>query len=186
MPRTDHRNGATRLHSRPAIRPLQPDDIEQVRLLWGANVLDELEILSYDRWGPGIAVPVREDVAEAKVQTLDPKEGMTRLLEHLVTSTDAFCLVHTSDTGILGYVVASVDDQGVNDFRSAKIDELYVREDSRRQGIATGLVQAALAELRRRDAWVFRVEVNTNWKAGRRFWDTQRWEQDAVLYRLYD
>ncbi|WP_283133093.1 GNAT family N-acetyltransferase [Rhizohabitans arisaemae] len=168
------------------IRPLASGDIEQVRLLWGTNVLDDLEILSYDRWGPGVAVPARTDVAEVKVQTLDPKEGMTRLLEHLLTAEDAFCLVSAEGDDVHGYVVAGIHDQGVNDFRSGRIDELYVREDRRRRGIATRLVRAALSELRNRDAWVFKVEVNKTWQHGRRFWDAQRWEQDAVVYRLYD
>lgn len=168
------------------VRPFARDDLEQVRLLWGANVLDNLEILSYDRWGPGVAVPVRKDVDEVKVQTLDPKDGMTRLLEHLLTADDAFCLVAGPPGDVRGYVCASVLDQGVNDFRSGKLDELYVREDCRRQGMATTLLRAAVAELRARDAWIFKVEVPTNWTAGRRFWDAQRWEQDAVVYRLYD
>lgn len=170
------------------VRPLRRGDLEQVRLLWGLNVLDDLEVLSYDRWGPGIAVPARPEVAEVKVQTLDPKEGMTRLLEHLLTADDAFCLVHADGDGadVHGYVVANVADQGVNDFRSGRIDELYVREDRRRRGIGSALVAAAVAELRRRGAWAFRVEVNTSWAGGRQFWNTQGWEQDAVLYRLYD
>ena len=167
---------------RGGVRPLARDDLEQVRLLWGANVLDDLEILSYDRWGPGVAVPAREDVDEVKVQTLDPKDGMTRLLEHLLTAGDAFCLVSGPPGDVRGYACASVHDQGVNDFLSGRIDELYVREDSRRQGIASGLVRAALAELRKRDAWSFTVEVPTTWAAGRRFWDSRRWEQDAVVY----
>lgn len=168
------------------VRAFAREDLEQVRLLWGHNVLDNLEVLSYDRWGPGIAVPVREEVDEVKVQTLDPKDGMTRLLEHLLTAQDAFCLVSGAPGDVRGYVCASVHDQGVNDFRSGRLDELYVREDCRRQGIATTLVRAAVKELRSRDAWIFTVEVPTNWPGGRRFWDTQRWEQDAVVYRLYD
>ena len=36
------------------VRGVQASDLVEIQLLWGTNVLDELEILSYDRWGPGI------------------------------------------------------------------------------------------------------------------------------------
>lgn len=167
------------------VRPLHAGDIDQVRLLWGLNVLDDLEILSYDRWGPGIAVPVDNDVDEVRVNTMDPKEGMDNLLHHLVDAPDCFCLVWDNDGTIHGYVVASVHDQGVNDFRSSRIDELFVREESRRLGIATQLVRSVMTELVRREAWVHKVEVASNWAAGRRFWAALGWEQDAVVFSLY-
>jgi ribosomal protein S18 acetylase RimI-like enzyme len=168
------------------IRPLADGDVEAVLTLWGLNVLDELEILSYDRWGPGIAVPVATDVDELKVQTLDPKDGMRRLLAHLMTDENAFCLVAGALGEPCGFLVARVVDQGVNDFRYGQIDELYVGEQFRRQGIASALVAAAMRRLRAADATIFKVEVGTSWSTGRRFWDSRSWEQDAVVYRLYD
>lgn len=169
-----------------AVRAFVRADLESVRLLWGHNVLDDLEVLSYDRWGPGIAVPVREGVEEVKVQTLDPKDGMTRLLEHLLVAEDSFCLVVGAVGDVDGYICAEVRDQGVNDFRSGRVTELYVRDDRRRQGLGSALLAAATAELRARDAWVFTVEVPTQWAEGRKFWESQRWEQDALVFRLYD
>jgi ribosomal protein S18 acetylase RimI-like enzyme len=172
--------------TRHEIRPLAEGDVEAVMTLWGLNVLDELEILSYDRWGPGIAVPVRPDVDELKVQTLDPKDGMRRLLAHLMTDDSAFCLVAGPAGDPRGFLVAQVVDQGVNDFRYGRIDELYVAEEHRRQGVATALVSAAMRRLRDAQATIFKVEVGNTWTGGRRFWDAQPWEQDAVVYRLYD
>jgi GNAT superfamily N-acetyltransferase len=168
------------------IRPLAHQDNEQVRLLWGENVLDDLEILSYDRWGPGIAVPVDTGVEEVRAATLDPQDGMVRLLEYLVDAKDAFCFVSADGDEIEGYIVASIHEQGVNDFKVGRIEELYVREDKRRQGIASRLVAAAQRELRSREVWQQKVEVGLKWTSGRRFWDAQRWEQDAVVYSLYD
>lgn len=162
------------------------DDIEQIRFMWGLNGSEVLEVLSYDRWGPGVAVPARPDVSEAKVMTLDPKVGMTRFLERLLTADNEFCLVYAEGDEVLGYVVVEISDQGGDEFRSGELGALYVRAERRRQGIGTQLVRAALTEMRRRDTWSFRVLVDNSSRSARAFWDAQGWEQDAVAYRLYD
>jgi ribosomal protein S18 acetylase RimI-like enzyme len=174
------------VHTKHHIRPLAEEDVETMMLLWGLNALDQIAILSYDRWGPGIAVPVSPAVDELKVQTLDPKDGVRRLLAHLMTDPDAFCLVAGPVGSPHGYLVGQVVDQGVNDYRYGRIDELYVAEAHRRQGVASALVAGAMRRMRDAQATTFKVQVAMPWKAGRRFWDAQRWEQDAVVYRLYD
>ncbi|MFI6522286.1 GNAT family N-acetyltransferase [Spirillospora sp. NPDC050679] len=168
------------------IRAMAAADTEQVRFCWGSDIADDLELLSYDRWGPGIAVPARPDVDEVKVQVLDPKEGMTRYLDHLLTAEDMFCLVAVRGDRVLGYVVAEIQDQGVNDFRAGEISALYVRDEERRRGVGGELVRAALRELRERDVWSFRVVVDDTRKGADAFWRSQQWERDAVVYRLYD
>lgn len=169
-----------------AIRKMCAEDIEEVRFLWGLDISDDLETLSYDRWGPGIAVPVRSDVSEVRVLTLDPKVGMTRFLEQLLTSENEFCLVYVEGDEVLGYVVSEIQDQGGYEFRSGEISGLFVRQEWRRQGIGTALVRAALTEMRRRNAWSFRTLVAKSSRTAKPFWDAQQWEQDAIVYRLYD
>lgn len=174
------------------VRGVQASDLVEIQLLWGTNVLDELEILSYDRWGPGIAVPVSTDVAEARVVTDDPGDGLPKLLDYLITADDAFGLVavekaESEQPEVIGYVMCSIRDQGVNDFRYGEITELYVREDRRRRGVGRLLVETAIGRLRDAGALQFKVEVPKTWREGIAFWATQRfWEQDCVVYSLYD
>lgn len=174
------------------VRGVQASDLGQIQLLWGANVLDDLEILSYDRWGPGIAVPVSTDVAEERVVTDDPGDGLPKLLDHVITAEDAFGLVAVENTrserpAVIGYLLGGIRDQGVNDFRYGEVTELYVREDRRRQGVARMLVEAATRRLRDAGALQFKVEVPKTWREGNAFWAAQRWwEQDCVVYSLYD
>lgn len=172
----------------PAVRNLLATDIPAILQLWGTNVLDDLEILSYDRWGPGIAVPADEQVAEHRVVTDDPGDGLPKMLEWLVGAQDAFCLVAVDDQDRpFAYVVGRVTQQQVNDFSYGEITELYVREDQRRRGVGRDLVARAMTRLRDLGGLQFKVEVPKTWKEGNAFWLSQRyWEQDCVVYSLYD
>ena len=168
------------------IRGLRPADIEPILQLWGSNVLDDLEILSYDRWGPGIAVPVSNDIAEARVVTQEPGNGLPHLLRYLIDAPDAFCFV-AADEAVVGYLVGAIRRQGVNDFSYGEITEMYVREDRRRRGAGSALVEAAVKRFRADGALQFKVEVPRTWPEGNAFWAARRyWEQDCLVYSLYE
>ncbi|WP_188189636.1 GNAT family N-acetyltransferase [Nonomuraea sp. SYSU D8015] len=171
----------------PDVRLITERDIEEVLVLWGSNAGEHVPLLSYDRWGPGVAVPARPEVTEVEAFTRDPLDGTRDLLRAALTDELSFCLVADTGHELAGFLTGEIHTQSVNDFRIGSIRELYVRPEDRRRGIGSALVEGAIAEFRRRRARMFRAEVNPDWKDGMAFWRTRgAWLQDAVVFNHYE
>ncbi|GAA2272553.1 hypothetical protein GCM10010149_13130 [Nonomuraea roseoviolacea subsp. roseoviolacea] len=169
------------------VRLITDQDIEEVLVLWGMNAGEHVPLLSYDRWGPGVAVPARPEVAEVEAFTRDPLDGTRDLLKAALTDELSFCLVADNGHGLDGFLTGEIHTQSVNDFRIGSVRELYVRQEARRRGVGSALVEAAIAEFRARRARMFRAEVNPDWKDGMAFWRTRSaWLQDAVVFNHYE
>jgi ribosomal protein S18 acetylase RimI-like enzyme len=177
----------TETHPTTTVRPITPEDVERVLVLWGGNAGDQLDMLSYDRWGPGVAVPARPSVAEVEALVQDPLDGVRELLHASVDGAATFCLVAELGGAVRGFLTGEVATQAGNDFRIGTIHELYVEPAARRHGLATGLVERAVVEFRRRGARQFRVELDPGWREGMAFWRQARpWRQDAVVFNHYE
>lgn len=169
------------------VRPITERDVEEVLVLWGLNAGEHVPLLSYDRWGPGVAVPARPEVTEVEAFTRDPLEGTRDLLRAALTDELSFCLVAGTGHELEGFLSGEIHTQSVNDFRIGSVREFYVRQESRRRGIGSALVEAAIEEFRRRRARMFRAEVNPSWKDGMAFWRARSaWLQDAVVFNHYE
>lgn len=87
---------------------------------------------------------------------------LTRMRRTLLASDDHACLVADDGSALVGYVSASLE-RSPSLFATrfyARIDELYVEPDARRQGIGTGLMQSLLRGLR--SIGVERVQIATS------------------------
>lgn len=82
----------------------------------------------------------------------DPERGYAWFLGTQVDRDDAAIFVADRDGRILGYVYAAVEPQSWKELRdeAGYIHDVAVDPDSRRQGVATGLMAAALDWLRTR------------------------------------
>src|SRR5256885_8769336 len=170
------------------VRALRAGDEAAVLALWSGNVTEHLEVLSYDRWGPGVPVPARPEVDEVAAVTVDPYDGVKRLIGRYLTDPALFCLV-AQDGGpdLDGFLTGAVTPSVLDDSSRGVIGELYVRPQRRRRGLAGELVDAAVREFRRRDATMSKVEMPADWAGGIAFWRSRRhWEQDSVVFSRYE
>lgn len=76
-----------------------------------------------------------------------------------------FCFVADADGGPVGFVTGTVGPIGLFENRAGRIEDLFVLPAHRRRGLATELVDAAVAELGRRGVVVYNVEVPHDWRA---------------------
>src|SRR5256885_686710 len=127
------------------VRALRAGDEAAVLALWSGNVTEHLEVLSYDRWGPGVPVPARPEVDEVAAVTVDPYDGVKRLIGRYLTDPALFCLV-AQDGGpdLDGFLTGAVTPSVLDDSSRGVIGEVYVRPQRRRRGLAGGLVAAAV------------------------------------------
>ncbi len=174
---------------RSRVRAFEDGDDGQVLALWSSNIAEHLEVMSYDRWGPGVPVPARPGTPEVHAVTVDPREGVKVLLRRFLSeSSGAFCLV-AEDGGpdLAGFIVGAVAASLFDDSSIGVIGELYVRPDRRRRGLGSELVVSAVREFDRRGATFSKVEVPADWQDSIAFWSYQtQWEQDAVVFSRYD
>ncbi|WP_412515327.1 N-acetyltransferase family protein [Actinomadura madurae] len=110
------------------------------------------------------------------------------MLEDMLSpASPHFCFVADADGGPVGFITGMVGPIGLFENRAGRIEDLFVLPAHRRRGLATELVDAAVAELGRRGVVVYNVEVPHDWRAGLAFWRRRRhWKQDAVVFSRYD
>ena len=82
----------------------------------------------------------------------NPAEGYGRFLISQLGADDAAVLVADRAGQVIGYVYATVEGRSWRELRDACgfIDDVVVREDERRSGVATALLDAAFEWLRAR------------------------------------
>jgi ribosomal protein S18 acetylase RimI-like enzyme len=102
----------------------------------------------------------------------DAADGVRDLLHALARDEDAAVFVYDEDGDLPGMCIVRIDHQPpiMCEVERAEITDLGVRSDARRRGIATALVDEALAWVR--DCGVERVEVQvaTRNAEGQAFW----------------
>ena len=84
----------------------------------------------------------------------DPENGYARFLGTQLRDPDVVVLVAEREGGVVGYVYAALEPQSWKELRDAAgfIHDIVVTESGRRAGIATALLEAAMAWLRERGA----------------------------------
>jgi GNAT superfamily N-acetyltransferase len=84
----------------------------------------------------------------------NPEEGYGRFLVSQLGGDEALVLVAERGSEIIGYVYATLEGQSWRELRNACgfIDDVVVRESERESGVATALLEAAMAWLRGRGA----------------------------------
>ncbi|MGH9348670.1 MAG: GNAT family N-acetyltransferase [Vicinamibacterales bacterium] len=84
----------------------------------------------------------------------DPERGYARFLEGELREPDVIVLVAERDGIVVGYVYAGLEPRSWQELREAAgfIHDIVVDEGSRRHGVASALVEAAVAWLRERGA----------------------------------
>ena len=82
----------------------------------------------------------------------NPEESYGRVLVSQIGGDDAQVLVAERGSEVVGYVYASLEGRSWRELRDACgfIDDVVVRESERRSGVATALLEAAMAWLRER------------------------------------
>lgn len=172
------------------VRPVRLADVETVVALWADNARESFpEVLSYDRWGPGVPVPYDDDIVEANVMAVDPLEAVRSQLTARVNHPAAFCLLAEINRIPVGFITASLLPASALEQmpQIGAIEQLHVLPHHRRRGVGTRLVAAATGLLREHGAVVFRVHVNPDFTGALRFWDKQpHWTHDARAYHCYD
>ena len=111
--------------------------------------------------------------------------GVLAALRRYAAHPQAFCLVAEAESGLVGFLTACIDSHPVLEGLSGEIEELYVQPQSRRTGIGSALVLQAAAMLRQQGAETLRVLACTESPVARAFWLGLGWEQDLVVYSLY-
>jgi GNAT superfamily N-acetyltransferase len=168
-------------------RTVEHADVDALMNMWGQNALEHLAILSYDRWGPGVAVPVRPE-PDMPHYAHDPKLGVEVLIRAAID--DDRCvnvLAEIVEGEAIGFAMATIVAEPPNDFRSGRIDELFVRSEWRRAGVGTRLVELLEDTFAAQDLNCFRVSVNPDWEDGVAFWRSRRhWENDGLRFSRHE
>ena len=84
----------------------------------------------------------------------NPAEGYGRFLASQLGDDESAVFVADRDGQLLGYVYASLEGRSWRELRDACgfVDDVVVREDERRTGVATALLEAAFDWMRERGA----------------------------------
>jgi ribosomal protein S18 acetylase RimI-like enzyme len=168
------------------VRRIQRDDVDTVYLLWcqyGNEFMGPA--MSFDRWGPGVAVPVEEAMSTDHIPP-EPSIAVRRHLEQTVDNPQSACFVADRDGDIMGYATASWSSHPTLVGRTGTIEELYVQPDARRQGIGSLLVLHVLDYLRSMQAASFRAEAQLGDKRALAFFRALGWSTELALFSLYD
>lgn len=172
------------------ISTLERTDIDVALQLWAENAADHFdENLSYDRWGPGVPVPFDDDVEEVRVQTVDPRLAVQEHLRNVADHPRALGLLAYRGELATGFLVATLRSVSplAEDDLVAWIEQLYVRPAWRRRGVATQLVDRAVADLRAAGAVSFRADIPPSWHEGLAFWKRRaNWVHELQTYRAFD
>lgn len=172
------------------IKDLERSDVGVTLQLWAENAADHFdENLSYDRWGPGVPVPFDDNAEEVRVQTVDPRLAVEEHLGNIADHPRAVGLLAYSGEQAVGFLIAtlrSISPVAEEDL-VAWIEQLYVRPQWRRCGVATQLVDRAVVELRKGGAVSFRADVPPSWREGLAFWERRAdWVYELRTYRAFD
>jgi predicted N-acetyltransferase YhbS len=110
------------------------------------------------------------------------RERIARMLDASAWHRDTFTLVAVEDHRLVGFLVTRVDvGDGLLPGALGLIEEGWPVTGE----LAGRLVDAAVAELRRRDASVIRVEVDLDAPDEQAFWRERGWEAEQVRFALY-
>lgn len=185
------------------IRPFTRDDLDTVIELWSGYVTEGFAgnfagpdgepdagveyLVSLDRWGPGIAMPMLPGAARPYM----PKEPSYEIRRHLTAmiGNPAFrCLVAEVQEIVAGFVTYSIRALPSPGERAGSIDELYVDPVARRAGIGRALVAAATTDLRAESVGAFQALVpnGKHYYAARKLFTRMGWGRDMVAFGHYE
>jgi ribosomal protein S18 acetylase RimI-like enzyme len=168
------------------VRRIEQDDIDAVYGLWcqyGNEFMGPA--LSFDRWGPGVAVPVDEAMPTEHI----PPEPSIAVRQHLRQTVDhpaSACFVAEHDGAVAGFATAHWYSHPTLVGRTGAIEELYVVPDLRRQGVGSQLVDHVLGYLRDMQATAFRAESQRGDKRAMAFFRALGWATEVTVFSLYD
>ncbi|MDQ3788326.1 MAG: GNAT family N-acetyltransferase [Actinomycetota bacterium] len=118
--------------------------------------------------------------------TDDGRRRIARMLDACAWHRDAFCLVATDDTDIVGFVNGRVDvEEGLLPGALGMIDSLYVVPEYRHAGVSTALARAAIAWLRQQGASTIRYLSCADATDDHRFWRSLGFVSDMVCLSSY-
>lgn len=169
------------------VRRVRHDDLDEVFELWCSFGDEEIPQppLSFDRWGPGIAVPNDGAMSTSHIP-LEPSMCVREHLAGTVTHRASACFVAEHDGDLLGFVTCSWSGHPTMVGRTGYVEELYVRPSVRRRAVGSRLLQAALDYLRDCEATVFKVEVPVGGAKGIRFFQRSGWVCESTALTLHD
>lgn len=112
--------------------------------------------------------------------------NLSRMLDVSAWHRDAFCLVATDDSRIVGFVNGRVDtDDGLLPGSTGEIESLYVLPEQRGAGISRALAQSAVGWLRGQGAHTIRYLSCADARDDHLFWQSLGFEPDMVCLSLY-
>ena len=128
-----------------------------------------------------------ENCLEAAQRSLSADESTSVLvaLGQYAAHPQAFCLVAEVGGGLVGFLTAHISSHPILTGLSGEIEELYVQPQARHAGIGSALVQEAVSLLRQQGAGTLRSHACAESPVARAFWAHLGWEQDLVVYSLY-
>jgi ribosomal protein S18 acetylase RimI-like enzyme len=136
---------------------------------------------------------IRLDEAElvARIYTTEYAPGakldpIVTWLQNCALHPTAFCLVAEEDGEITGFVIASQTTSEVMPGQGGEVEELHVRDRSRRDELGRRLVEDAIALLVRRGSWVVVVDVDRDAPDEERaLWRSLGFEHHIDRFALY-
>ncbi|HEU0089049.1 MAG TPA: GNAT family N-acetyltransferase [Pseudonocardiaceae bacterium] len=169
------------------IRRVRREDLDAVFELWCSLGDEEIPQppLSFDRWGPGIAVPAAGAMPTSHIP-LEPSMCVRQHLAATVSHPASACFVAEHEGALVGFVTCSWSDHPTMGGHTGQIEELYVRPAVRRRAVGTQLLRAALAYLRDYEATVFKVEVPFGDARAIRFFQRSDWVRESTALTLHD
>lgn len=169
------------------IRRVRHDDLDAAFELWCSFGDEKIPQppLSFDRWGPGVAVPADGAMSTSHIP-LEPSMCVRQHLAGTVTHPASACFVAEHDGALVGFVTCSWSGHPTMVGRTGHIEELYVRPAVRRRAVGSRLLQAALDYLRDHEVTVFKVEVPVGGAMAIRFFQRSDWVCESTALALYD
>ena len=139
---------------RGLVRRAEQRDLLQIAALWTAITTHHQRLDPLFRMRADAAAPLRE------------------LLDAIQRDPDARILVYDDNGDLPGMCIVRIDRAPpiLEEVERAEITDVGVREDARRSGVATRLVQAALRWVRESGVDRVEVQVAVGNKEGQRFW----------------
>lgn len=107
--------------------------------------------------------------------TGDASEKSCSHFEDEIEEEDKFVLLAENDEGIVGYIVASLEDRPpiFEGEKLGKIDELFVEEKHREEGIGNSLVERAVEWLKGKEIDLLKVRILQSNETADEFWDSR-------------